>query len=536
VPSPRTALLFLLLLLMELLPGFVLLVGTSLLDATTRGYALLWLLILVAVAGAALGLLVGRLRWRARSQRTALVVGGAIIVGVASFLAANNMVAFLASFILLGIGFWRGLVVTSEPPNHEEVQQRFAYGFAVLFFGILWVVARGIIDQRPIWQMLAEAGIAFVVVSMVALAMARVSSEREAGAGGAIALAVLVQLGGLLLLSFLGLQLFALDLAGSIGHAVQPFFDALGRDLYGLLGYIADPVDRFVQLIRPHAKPAASLTPPSPPADDFHGKRPKYHPPVHSPVVIILSLLILAALAAGIGYAIWRVVPRVRPRAAVKRGYVEERRSLVSLSSVWHLVLAALRILFGKGTHAAHGAFSATRRRVWGPAYPSDPVRRTYAQVLWRSKAVGLGMPSTATPLEIRSRLADRWPEGAPEFELVTAAYMRRRYGDITPGEEELSSLRTGWQRLRHIIKGPSKLAAGLESGRTAMAAAMPSPEHERPERPYPRDERATRWTEAERLPWRPTGVTLLVLSFSLPALVIIGFLVILAIASGRLG
>jgi len=145
-------------------------------------------------------------------------------------------------------------------------------------------------------------------------------------------------------------------------------------------------------------------------------------------------------------------------------------------------------------------------------------------------------MPVTETPLEFRRRLAERWPDGDPDLELVTAAYMRRRYGEVTPSEEELLSLRAGWQRLRHVIKGPSMLATGLESGRTAVAAAMTSPEHERPERPYPREERATRWPETERVPWRPTGVTLLVISVSLPALVIITFLVILAIASGRLG
>jgi hypothetical protein len=330
--------------------------------------------------------------------------------------------------------------------------------------------------------------------------------------------------------------LFALDLAGAVGHAVQPFFDALGQHLYALLSYITDPVDRFVQLIRPHAKPSASLPPPTTPADDFHGKRPKYHPPVHSPIVVIVSLLIVAAMAAGIGYAIWRAIPRARPRPVAKRSYVEERRSLVSLTSVWHMLLLALRALFGRGSGTARDALSVTRRRLWGPAYPSDPVRRTYAQVLRRAKVVGLAMPSTATPLEFSSRLAERWPEGAPEFGFLTALYMRRRYGEATPTEEELSSLRAGWQRLRHVIKGPSMLAAGLESGRAVMAAAMAAPEHERPERPYPRDERATRWTEAERVPWRPTGVTLLVLSFSLPALVIITFLVILAIASGRLG
>ena len=82
----------------------------------------------------------------------------------------------------------------------------------------------------------------------------------------------------------------------------------------------------------------------------------------------------------------------------------------------------------------------------------------------------------------------------------------------------------------------PSPVASRLERGRASLAAAMRAPEHERPERTHPRDPRATRWTEAERAPWRPTGLTLLVISFSLPVLVIVGFLVILAIASGRLG
>jgi hypothetical protein len=521
---------------MELLSGFVLLVGTSLLEATTWGYALFWLLALVGLGGAALGVLVSLQRWGQRRHRTALVIGGATLAGVPSFLIANGGVTFLAAFILLGIAFWRGLAVTAETPSHDEVQQRLAYGFAILFFGILWVVARGIIGERQIWQMLAEAGIAFILVSMLALVTARVAQVREPGAGGAIALAVLIQLGGLLLLSFLGLQLFALDLAGLVGHTIQPFFDALGRDLSGLLGYLADPVDRFVQLIRPHSKSGAPPNPATTPGSDVYGKRPKYHPPVHSPLVVLAALMVVAALAAGIGYAIWRALPRARIRPAPRRAFVEERRSLISMASLWHTLLASIRALFRRGTHAAGDALSATRRRVWGPEYPSDPIRRTYAQVLRRTKALGLGMPSTSTPLEFQARITDRWPEGAPEIDLVTAAYVRRRYGDLLPGQDEISAVRAGWQRLRHVIKGPSMIAVGLQSGRTSLAAAMSAPEHERPERPYPRDERASPWTESERVPWRPTGVTLLVISIALPAFVIIGFLLILAIASGRLG
>lgn len=521
---------------MELLSGFVLLVGTSLFEATSWGYGLFWLLVPVALAGAAFGLFVSQRGWGERRHRIAVVLGGALVAGVPAIVIANGVVMFVVSFIMLATAFWRGMVVTSEAPSHDEVQRRFAYGFGILFLGILWVVARGIIDQRVVWQMLAGAGIAFIVVSMLALVTARVAQVRDPGAGGAVALAVLIQLGTLLLLSFIGLQLFALDLAGLVGHTVQPFFDALGRDLTGLLGYITDPVDRFVQLIRPHAKAAPRFTPPAQPANDFHGKRPKYHPPLHSPLIVTAALVVAAVIAAGIGYAVWLAVPRARTRPVTKRPYVEERRSLVSMSALWYTLLASIRALFRKGTHAAGDALSATRRRVWGPAYPSDPVRRTYAQVLRRAKGLGLGMPSVSTPLEFQARLTDRWPDGAREFDLVTAAYVRRRYGDVVPGPEEMSSLRAGWQRLRHLMKGPSIVGARLESTRASLAAAMTAPEHERPERPYPRDERASTWTEAERAPWRPTGVTLLILSLSLPGLVIIAFLVILAIASGRLG
>jgi hypothetical protein len=536
VPSRRTSLLFVLLLLMELLPGFVLLVGTSLLEATTWGYGFFWLLAPVAFGGVVVGLMVSQRMWRDRRHRTAVVVAGAALAGLPAISIANGVVTFLASFILLGIAFWRGLVVTLEPPGHDEAQRRLALGFAILFFGILWVIARGIIGERLIWQMLAAAGIAFIVVSMLALVIARLAQVREPGAGGAIALAVLIQLGVLLLLSLLGLQLFALDLAGLVGHALQPFFDSLGNHLYGLVGYIADPINRLLQLIRPHGKPASTPAPAVQTGSEAYGKRPKYHPPVHSPLVAIAALLVVAAMAAGIGYAIWRAVPRSRPRPTTKRAFLEERRSSLSMSSIWRSLLASLRALFRRGTRGTTRTLAAGRRRVWGPAYPADPVRRTYAQLLRRSDALGLRMQSSSTPLEFQSRLADRWPQGAGEIDLLTATYMRRRYGELDPVQGELASLAAAWQRLRHIIKGPSRAAARLERGRASLAAARRAPEHERPERPFPRDRRATRWTETERTPWRPSGIPLLVLSFALPALVIVGFLVILLIAGGRLG
>ena len=521
---------------MELLPGFVLLVGTSLLEATAWGYGLFWLLVPAATVGALAGPAIARSVVRPRRQRTALVALGAVVAAALAGLSANGPVTFLASLVFLGVAFWRGLACTAELPSHDEVQRRFGYGFAILFFGILWVVARGIIDRREIWQMLAAAGIAFVLVSMVALAIARVAGERNPGTGRAIALAVTVQLGGLALLSLIALQIFAFDLAGSLGHALQPAFDALGRSLSGIVGLIADPVDRFLQLIRPHAKPRSQIAVPGQSSGAFYGKRPKYHHPFHTPLVNIVAVAILAAIIAGIGYAVWRAIPLMRVRPLTPPPYREERRSLLSLSEVWRAVLAAVRALLRRGRQVAAQTATATGRRAWGPAYQADPVRRTYAQMLRRAGSLGLVRASTDTPDEFSRRLAARWPDGTPDIALLTALYVRRRYSDTQLAAESLVSLQGSWQRLRHEMRGPSRRAAGIARGRAALAGMMTSPEHARPQRPFPREARPGRRSDEDEVTWRPTGTALVLLSLALPVLVIVAFLVILAVASGRLG
>ena len=536
MPPRKTLLLFFLLLLMELLPGFVLLVGTSLLEATAWGYGLFWLLVLAATAGAIAGPAVARSVVRPRRQRTALVALGAVVATALAGLSANGPVTFLASLLFLAVAFWRGLACTAEPPDHDEVQRRFGYGFAILFFGILWVIARGIIDRREIWQMLAAAGIAFVLVSMIALVTARVASERNPGAGRAIALAVTVQLGALALLSLAALQIFAFDLAGSLGHSLQPAFDALGRSLSGIVGLIADPVDRFVQLIRPHARPRSQITVPSQQSSAFYGKRPKYHPPFRTPLVNIISVMILGAIIAGIGYAVWRAIPLARTRSVSAAPYKEERRSLLSVSALWRAMLRAFLALWQRSRRVASDTITATGRRAWGPSYPADPVRRTYSQILRRAKSLGLVRARTDTPDEFNRRLAGRWPGGSADFALATAMYVRRRYGDVLPAAEDLASLHGGWQRLRHEMRGPARGSAGIALGRAALASMMTSPEHERPQRPFPRDARPARRAEGDKSVWRPTGPALVIISLALPVLVIVGFLVILAIASGRLG
>ncbi len=533
--SRRLAWLLPLLILMELLPAFVVLVGSSLLDATSWNYGLFWVLAVVALIGASLGPILQRVSWGARTRKGATLGLATVTAAIFSLVGASGVVAFVVTFVMLEIAFWRGRVLTLEPISHGDVQQRFAYGFGILFVGILWVIARGIVADRAIWQMLAAAGIGFIVVSMLALVLARVDVRRERGASGAVALAVAIQIGVVLVLSILALQIFAVDLAGALGHAMQPVFDGIGRGLYAFLGYIADPIDRFMALIRPHGHSSASSSAPLQPGGEYYGKRPKYHKPVRSPLVAIVSLVLIAGLACAIGYGIWRSIPKSRRVREHALAYREQRRSTLSAVDVWRRFLTWLRRIRSRGEIAAASVVRSASGMVGRPLHPDDPVRGLYVRLLRRARAQGTPMQAWVTPAEFQVHLMERWPGGADDFEAVTAAYMRRRYGDESIALDELAGLRSAWGRLRGLMKGPSPLAVALAHRQAEMAEAV-AQARGRPSRPFPKQTPVSQVLEGEREPWKPTGLVLVALSFALPVFVILGFLLILAVAAGRIG
>jgi hypothetical protein len=118
-------------------------------------------------------------------------------------------------------------------------------------------------------------------------------------------------------------------------------------------------------------------------------------------------------------------------------------------------LLAWFRGLFRGTAQAAVQTVRQVRSRIAGPSYPSDPVRRVYAQILYRAAVNGLTRPPGATPLEFQRALSYEWPEGAGDFAAVTEAYIRRRYGEIALGQEEVAVLRQHWQHLRTIMRRP---------------------------------------------------------------------------------
>jgi hypothetical protein len=111
-----------------------------------------------------------------------------------------------------------------------------------------------------------------------------------------------------------------------------------------------------------------------------------------------------------------------------------------------------VRELLSQGARGAEQIMQATRRFL-GPSYPSDPVRRIYAQLLRRAEARGLPRPLDATPWEFERLLVARWPEGSQDFAAVTLAYVHRRYGRSLVAGRELDDLQRRGKRLRGLMR-----------------------------------------------------------------------------------
>jgi hypothetical protein len=449
----RSVLVLALLALMEVLAGFALVVGISLVDILGTGYLIFWLVLLATGCGLALGIAVAAFVRREVWGRLAVLAGGMLSAILPAYLSTSGTLSIATACVVLGIFYWRGLTAAQASPTYDEVQARFGIGFVILFLALLWSVARGVLADSSAWRILAVVGIAYTIVALIAMVTARMERVREPGSGPAVALAVALQLGLLLLIAVAALELFSLDLMGAIGSATQPFWDAIGSAGFHLVSLLGRPIDWLISLVRPHhgvVRRPGPIVPPG--SSQRQERRLRAHHASNIPLVVAGTVCIIAILA-GIAYAIWRVAPSVMSRK-IERGYTEQRRSLVSPADIWHALLLWLRSLFAHGKQSMTGAAHHTRRRLFGD-YPADPVRRLYVQLLRRAAAAGLPRPTGATTTEYQLMLTTRWPAAAHAFTALTDAYVLRRYGDLPLHGDEASTLKHHWHDVRGAVRLP---------------------------------------------------------------------------------
>jgi hypothetical protein len=97
-------------------------------------------------------------------------------------------------------------------------------------------------------------------------------------------------------------------------------------------------------------------------------------------------------------------LPRRQHATETTPAYRQERQWLLRRwrsCSPPHLVALAPK----GGAQLAGEAARATQRRVRGPSYPEDPIRRAYAQLLHQSASTGLPRPTAMTPQVFERRL-----------------------------------------------------------------------------------------------------------------------------------
>lgn len=444
-----------LLLLMELVAGFTVVVGTGLLDLMGTPYSVFWVFLLGGAAGLLVGLAVAAFGPKQPWSQVVLLGVGLLTAVLLSLPVGDGVVSSVVLAILIGAAYWRGLVVTIETPDHAEVQRRFGYGLAILFFGILWLIARGSIYHRSIWQMVAALGIGYILIAMTALVTARVAPSRERGAAPAVLLAVGLELAVVLGLSIGALELLSVDITSWLAHITQPFWDAAGPALTALGTLLFEPVAWLVHFIRSTAHPSHGQHVNTPQIGHFGGRKVKRHH-TSNEWALYLGAAVAALLAGGVAYLIWRTLPRIQ-RKAPPSGFQEERRSILSLAGAFAAFVAWLRGLLHRAAEGVAAVAHGARVRVLGPTYPVDPVRRLYAQLLHRASTVGLPRATAATPAEFAGTLSARWPQGASDFEVLTTAYEVRRYGEIDLDQEEIARLRESWHRARLLLRRPRK-------------------------------------------------------------------------------
>jgi hypothetical protein len=437
MPSPRTLTLYALLLCMELLGGFVIAVGFSLFELTNMGYSLFWLAVLVGCTGLAASLVAGDARVPRRFERSLVVGAGILVVAAITWRGAPDLVSGLGTAVLLGLAYWRGVALTLDPPGVEEVQRRFGQGFMFFFIGVVGLIGRGIFSDRSTWQLVAFAGLGYIVIALIALSISRMERRREPGALSAITLAVATQLAIVAILGVVALQFFSLDLFGWLGTHTQGVADTVGATLFNLVTPFAEAIARLLSVLAPHGNPAAHrISVPSSgdnsQTKNLHkGPRQRGDYTAYAAVGLTISALFFLTLIL----AVWHARRRPDGGDVADERYTERRESLLS----FRLLVELLKRWLRRRSEAVVETVQATRQRFMGASLPGNPIRRTYAEMLRRGAAAGSPRSPAATPEEFARQLHERWPTVLDDVRSLTTAYMKERYSDAraAPGEVE---------------------------------------------------------------------------------------------------
>jgi len=158
--------------------------------------------------------------------------------------------------------------------------------------------------------------------------------------------------------------------------------------------------------------------------------------------VLLWGFVIAISLAIIFSISRWLINER--------RSELDEREGLIERGDVLGLLRRAFQDRLERLGQSLRGR---TRLRTGQRWLAAAKIRRIYAHMMDLAKQLGVPRPPASTPLEFQPVLEDMLPDGQADVQLITAAYLRVRYGEIPETKEEINEVESAWENVRVLGK-----------------------------------------------------------------------------------
>jgi hypothetical protein len=129
-----------------------------------------------------------------------------------------------------------------------------------------------------------------------------------------------------------------------------------------------------------------------------------------------------------------------------RRSEQDEREGMIERGDVFSLLRRALRDRLDDLGRSLRGRSGLGPGQRWLAA---AKIRRIYARMMDMANKLGVPRPPASTPLEFQPILEEMLPDAKEDVGLITAAYLRVRYGEIPETNEEIEQVENAWEQVR---------------------------------------------------------------------------------------
>jgi hypothetical protein len=157
---------------------------------------------------------------------------------------------------------------------------------------------------------------------------------------------------------------------------------------------------------------------------------------------LLWGFVIVIALAILFSISRWLINER--------RSELDEREGIIERGDMLSLLRKAIQDRLDGLSQSLFGRSRLGSRQRWLAA---AKIRRIYAHMMDLAQQLGIPRHPASTPLEFQPILGEMLPEAREDVRLITAAYLRVRYGEIPETTEEIEQVENAWEHVRLVGK-----------------------------------------------------------------------------------